>query len=380
MNRTPPNPDDLKPRLARAADEYGLLKRNAEASVVRWIWATDAVRSLNPGFDAKIKGWPEGKELASPPTRRAGNFEYGVDADGRTVVCRFYSELEGHFAEEFYVPRGDCVEVWSYGPDPQYKAPRGVSLYHYASGRVVDYVELNRDGRTQAEVYDYIGDRLDTLHRVRRNPNVESTYHHEYDPDGTLARVTVETGTGKRGVVYKRPTRTVAALTRVVAARLTELIPKRVAGLSVPGPAFCLALAYDPGSYLSMLPPKLAVGLEAERVRWRAGGGEKESLWDAQGFGTFDDDRLEFDDAVLLAATGELSEQLRSRDDLDKAHRLLVNVARDLNKVDFGKLIMVMPDFVVYPVDLHLEHLKEDLKAALPSAKLKALRARGEAP
>ncbi len=348
--------------------------------MVRWIWASGAIRPLGPGFDARIQGWPEGRELASPPARRAGNFEYGIDAEGRTMVRRLYTNTDAHFAEDFYVYQEPIVEVWSYGPHPQYKTPTGVAAYSREGGRTVDYVELSRDGRARSEVYEYDGDRLITLRRVGKKPSFESIYHHEYDPDGTLARVTMETGSGTRGVVYTRPARTVAALSKFVRASLTDLVPKRVAALSDVGPAFCLALVYDPGSYLSMLPPKLAVGLETERARWRASGGPKEALWDAQGFQTFDDDRLEFDDAALLAATAELSEQLRARDDLEKAHQLLVALARDLNKVNFGVLIEVTNDFVVYPVDLQLEHLAGDLRAALSTAKLKALQARGEAP
>jgi hypothetical protein len=366
-------------RLARAASEYLPLKEKAESNVVRWIWATDSVCSLKPGFDAKINGFSEGKKLAAEPARRAYHFQYGFDVAGRLVVARLYGDIDGHFTEDFFVHSDDSVEQWSYGPHPQYKDPRGVSRYGHDGGRVVEYVNLNTDGRTMAEVYEYDGERLATLVRIGGNPAFENTFHHEYAADGTLSTITMETETGARSIVYKRPRRTPSALIKADRARLVEQIPKCVAALTPIEPAFCLALVYEPSSSLSMLPPKLAVGLETERERWRKRSGSKESLWDAQGFATFDDDRLEFDDPALRADTRELSEHLRSPEGFEKAHKLPVSVARDLNKLNFGTLIKVTPDFIVYPIDLHTEHLARDMAAAVPPSSLKRLIVRGEA-
>ncbi len=369
--------ENLKLRLARAASQYLMLKEQAESGVVRWVWATDSVCSLRPGFDAKIHGFSEGKKLATQPARRAYHFQYGFDAAGRLVVQRLHGDMDGHFTEDFFVHSDDCVEQWSYGPRPQYKIPRGVSRYSYDGGRVVAYEELNTDGRTVVETYAYDGDRLATLARVGENPTFQNTFRHEYDAEGILSTITMETMTGTRSIVHKRPTRTPAVLIKAVRAHLLKLIPKCVAALSPAEPAFCLALVYEPSSSRSMLPPKLAVGLETERERWRAGGEPKESLWDAQGFATFDG-RLALDDAALLADTREFSD-LPSPDRVEKARKLLVNVARDLNKLNFGALIKVTPDFIVYPVDLHTEYLAQDMRAAVPPSSLKRLIARGEA-
>lgn len=370
--------ESLRARLARAAAEYQALKQKAESSVVRWTWATDSVYSLKPGFDARIHGFSEGRKLEREPAKRAYHFQYGFDAAGRLVVARLHGQWDGHFTEDFFIHHDDGVEEWSYGPHPRFKNPRGVGRFTSLDGRVVGYENLNADGRSVAEAYEYDGDRLTTLVRIGVNPAFQNTFRHEYDPDGALSTITMQTETGAQSIVYRRPTRTPAVLIKAVRARQLALIPKRVAALSPAAPAFCLALVYEPSSSHSMLPPKLAVGLETERERWRASGGSKESLWDAQGFATFDDRRLEFDDAALLADTRELATHLRSPEGFEKAHMLLVNVARDLNKLDFGALIKVTPDFVVYPVDLHTEHLARDMAAAVPPRRLKRLKARGE--
>ena len=75
---------------------------------------------------------------------------------------------------------------------------------------------------------------------------------------------------------------------------------------------------------------------------------------------------------IRLADAGEIANYLRSAEGMEKAHKLLVDVAKQLNKVDWSAMVKVTPDFVVYPVDLHMEHLDRDMAAAVPAAKLKA--------
>jgi hypothetical protein len=378
MVRSLPSLDELASRLVRGAAEYQALKQQTESQVARWVWATGPIHSLNPGFDAKTHGREEGKELAAEPVQRARHFHYGFDAAGRPVVVRYYSDTDGHFTEQFFTYHDGYAERWSFGPHPQYKDLDAVAHYVFDGPRVVGYISLHAQGESFVETYEYDGDRLRTLRRTGSNPAIGGTYHHDYDAAGRISTITMEANNGKRGVVYQRPTRSLPVLLKEVKARLLDLIPKRVAALSSPGPAFGLALVYDPGSALSMLPPKLAVGLESERESWRTSGAAREALWDAQGFSTFDHDRLEFDDPALLADTGEMANHLRSAEGMDKAHKLLVDVAKELNKTDWSAVAKVTPDFVVYPVDLHLEHLDRDMASAVPAAKLKALKARKE--
>jgi hypothetical protein len=373
-----PSPELLKPFLDRAREKYPKLKQAAEQRVSRWVWATGSTRSLLPGYDDKIHGTPSGRELGAEPVRREGHFQYGLDSEGRLAVTRFHSGPEVRFTESFFVWEGSRVLEWSFGPDPQYKDPAAVSQYDFEGGVVVAYCTLNADGRTQAEAYECEGGRLVTLRRVGTHPDFAKTYHHTYDGSGDLVSITVLHDAGAHGVVYTRPTRTLPALLKSVGRTLLTTIPQRVASLAPSEPAFCLALIYEPTSVRSILPPKLALGLESDRTAWRASGAPVDELWDAQRFATFDDDRLEFDDPDLLSACGELAELLRTAHGVDRAHKVLVDLARHLNKVDFGALVRITPEFVVYPVDLHLEHLAADMAAAAPAAKRRKLKGRGE--
>src|SRR5260370_39731279 len=72
--------ENLKLRLARAASQYLMLKEQAESGVVRWVWATDSVCSLRPGFDAKIHGFSEGNNISTHPAPRSQHLQHGLDA------------------------------------------------------------------------------------------------------------------------------------------------------------------------------------------------------------------------------------------------------------------------------------------------------------
>lgn len=374
-----PSVEELAARQARGAAEYPVLKQQAESRVKRWVWATGPLHPLSPAFDAKTHGFPEAKELAAEPTSRANHFEIGLDTAGRQVVVRGHGNVPGRFTEQFYDYKDGHAEVWSFGADPQYHVPSAVADYLFEGPRVVGYISRHSQGESVVETYEYEGDRLKTLRRTGSNRAIGGNYFHDYDAAGRIMTITMEsTNTGKRGVVYQRPTRSLAALLKEVKARLLELIPERVAALPLSEPAFGLALVYDPGSALSMLPPKLALGLESERASWRKSGGAREALWDAQGFSTFDSDQLEFEDPALLADAKEMVSHLASAEGMEKAHKLLVEVAKELNKLDWSTLTKVTPDFVVYPVDLHMEHLDRDMTAAVPAAKLKKLKASKE--
>lgn len=375
MLSTLPTSEELKPQIARGASEYLALKHTAESQVVRWVWATGATHCLTPGFDAQILGWPEGKDLVCEPPQRARHFEHGFGSDGHLVVTRAYSDKEGHFTEQFHVYHDGWAERWSFGSHPQYKDLNAVAHYVFDGSRVVGYSSLHAQGESVTEIYEYRGEQLSALRRTGSNAGGALRYFFDYDAAGRINTIRMENDRGAAGAVYQRPARSLAVLLKEASALLLDAIPRCVAAMPITEPAFGLALVYEPGSALSMLPPKLALGLASEREAWRKCGAAREALWDAQGFSTFDDARLEFGSAKLLACMAELAPHLASAAGMDKAHKLLVGVARQLNKLDWNAIAKVTPNFVVYPVDLHMEHLDRDFAAAVSAATLKKLKA-----
>lgn len=369
-----PSVDELRARLARGAAAHAALEARIAARVVRWVWATGPLRALSPAFDHELHGWPRGEELAAAPSPRTNQHQVGLDTDGRQVIVRVHQDDDGHFTRQVFDHRDGVVETWAFGSEAAPATPSAVGTYLLDGPRVVGYASLHAQGESFVETYEYEGGALKVLRRTGSNPAIGGIYVHDYDPAGRIATITMEsTSTGRRGVVYQRPTRSLAALLKAIKARLPALIQARVAACPLAGPAFALALVYDPGSTQSMLPPKLALGLESERTAWRASGAAREALWDAQGFATFDADALELDDAALLADTLELAPLLTTEAAMVKAHKVLVDVARALNALDWKTITRVTPDFVVYPVDLHLEHLDRDMAAAVPAARRKRL-------
>lgn len=60
------------------------------------------------------------------------------------------------------------------------------------------------------------------------------------------------------------------------------------------------------------------------------------------------------------------------------AIKVLRNVAKALNKLNWSEIINVTPDFLVAPIDDHGEtEFAEDIKAVIPAAKFRALREKG---
>ncbi|MGH7295140.1 MAG: hypothetical protein ACRELB_09415, partial [Polyangiaceae bacterium] len=304
-----------------------------------------------------------------------------LDVRKRPVVSRSYNEL-GHCAETFLVYGSEArVDEWSYGGPPQFRAARAVASYGFEDGHLTSFTQLRPDGST-AEALEWRDGRLAALHRRSKNPDFELTYRLESDDAGELGSVAMERPGGIRGIVYTAPKKSEAALAKSVRARLVDSIPGRVRDLRVAETACCLALVYDPASLLSMLPPKLALGLESERKARLAGKGASqgpslESLWDAQGFATFDDPRLDLADAGLLSECRQLAERYRSEGGERKAHELLIEVCRALNRLRWSDHTPVTADFVVYPVDLETAHLREDITRAVPAKLVAKLRRAG---
>ncbi len=323
-----------------------------------------------------------GKLLPKAPANPANYTQLGLDDRDRLVVSRAYNDL-GNVAETFLEYRSESlVEEWSYGSNPHVKEPTGVARYDYKDGHLAAYTQLRPAGAT-AETHEWQGGRLRCLQRRSENPDIELSYELTYDDAGELQSVAMERPGDGRRIVYTAPKKSAAALTKSVRTRLLSSIPNVVRDLRPSEPAFCLALVYDPASLLSMLPPTLAVGLESERELWRESSAKGkdpaliESLWDAQGFRSFDDPLLDLNDKALLDESRQLAEHYRARGGEQKAHDLLIDVCKSLNKLPWRDYIAVTSDFIVYPVDLETVYLREDIRLAVPSRLVKSLERAG---
>jgi hypothetical protein len=184
---------------------------------------------------------------------------------------------------------------------------------------------------------------------------------------GSLTAIVDATGR----VRFRRFLPKLAELLKTMQESLLAQIPKVVAAFTVDEPVFCLALAYDAESEYE-LPPTLVLGLESDLRAWEAAGRKRElrSLWDPQQMRTFDHDRLECCGDARLR---QVAAHFRKSGNYAPARKLLVEVSKALDKLQWEKITRATKHFVVYPVDLEGAHLKANIRAAVPAKALKAL-------
>jgi hypothetical protein len=88
--------------------------------------------------------------------------------------------------------------------------------------------------------------------------------------------------------------------------------------------------------------------------------------------------RLRYGDETLENSCRLHCQLMAVKNDCSSAKRALHNAAKALNELDWPKLLDVTPDFIVAAVDNTLEFdFATDIKAVVPAAKFKALKANG---
>ena len=167
-------------------------------------------------------------------------------------------------------------------------------------------------------------------------------------------------------VVYRRRTKGSSG-TRLV-TRLVDAIEQMVSQCVVDDRVWCLALQYEPES---PLPPDVVLGVQRERRQW---GGEVDLLnpaeWNADG----PPRRLKLEDPGLLDMCAAVWDALASRDEAPaRAAKLLNSTAKRLNQSSLSDYLDVTEDFFVYAVDLELEDLDANLRAAVGIARYREL-------
>jgi hypothetical protein len=371
--RKVPDPAEVKHLKEKPAKPYAALKREAEAKVVRWEWATDEMCSPQPWY-FEIHGFSKGKRLATAPRKKEGLVEYGFDAADRLAVIRQYTEFKGYVQESFFIGDDDQVIEYRFDDSPAMKEkPVAVTRYRHENGRLVDCAGVAAQG-SRALAYDYEGPRLVSIREVTRPPIYKASYRLRYSPSGSLEAIS--DGAGR--VVYKRLLPKLPDLLKQTHDALVHEVPAVVVRFKADEPAYCLALVYDGESTDGLLPPTVALGLESDLRDAQSSQGKKarRSPWDAQQFRAFDRPELVLPDR-LLAPAADIAQHLARSGSIEPARKVLIEVSRALNRLDWAKIIPVTRNFVVYPVDLEVGHLKANMKAAVPPKTLKALQAEG---
>jgi hypothetical protein len=141
-------------------------------------------------------------------------------------------------------------------------------------------------------------------------------------------------------------------------------------------PAYCLAIVYD--SAADELPPRLAVGLESERIVRiaRKGKGAKDVIWEAGKFGRYKPGKIGLVAPDLDYDSQKLHQMILMKEALWIPRRLLNEIALELNGRSWRGLMPVTDDFIVYAFDSDGDDFDKNIKEGVPEAKRKLLRSR----
>lgn len=288
--------------LAKGAQRrYAKLKKEAEARVVRWEWASFAARSYKPAH-LEISKTAKGKPLdAEPVPPVGGSHGYGLDAEDRVVVELQQTSFPGRYYETFFVHEPDGIASFHFS----YEEPKrwinaewlevgdaGVTEQHavYARGNAIS-TSYERDERG----------RVVRARRSGDNPPygaLDDWRELEYDGDGQLVRVYWCQPDGQRSLDFERaseatslPTRWQELLRELSAAVLQTLRDRPPPGRA-DDPLYTLAFFHTGAAYQHRLPPDVAGGrLSAcERLQRELGEEAPEAIWNPAEW--IDDDGL----------------------------------------------------------------------------------------
>jgi hypothetical protein len=375
----------LKDAFARARVAYKKLKKSCEARVVRWEWATFAIHEAEPYYHERHKV-ARGRMLKAKPSRaKAGMHQYGFDLDGHVVVVRQYTEFKGAFYEEFFT-RADGVVAGTLFDYFRDKRVINVTRQIFDGDGKITRFETVATGGEWTETYEYDGDRLTLIRRSGVGYSPKASYRFddelEYDEIGRLSvirRVNLGPKAPRPYVLYRRPQKgqSLNELAEVIREKLVPRMPEALRAMRLKGAVYCVILLYTKEDAI-VLPPTLAIGLEAERRRWvkELGRGAKEMVWNYPEY-RHTDLAPAWGDAELMAACELFNQQVAVGGNSNRARKVLNDVARELASADWSRAFDVTDDFIVFALDYEYEDFRANLKASVGPERLEILKERG---
>jgi hypothetical protein len=362
-----PTNDELNHRRTNPPGTRDELRKQLEARVTRWEWATGSKYRFEPFYkELDLNRW--GKTLKEAPSDPVDHHQFGFDAEERLLIEREFHKYNGvletflvrteRFLQRFYYASGDAEvathyceiardgDRFVYFAAPGQDAIRYFREYEYEGGKLARLVEWKDDGKQDVVKFQWNGNRLEQLAR-----------HYAH---------------GHVSVLWTAKPPSLSRATRAMSKHLPGLIQTVVADANIVEPAFCLLLAYSKGSELEMSLPKVVIGLERERARMLADGDTAEDIFNPAGLELFDDDALDLEHDDVLAASEEMARAMKDDADFDKVRKLYVKLAKALNKVDWTPHLTPTDDFVVLAVDDEVAELFVNAKGGLSAKQRKA--------
>ncbi|MEY9932445.1 hypothetical protein ABH926_007096 [Catenulispora sp. GP43] len=351
----------LDERFARLAAEYDVHRTAAHAAVVRWEWYDDEAFDLRPLHYQRDLSHP-GHRLAERPDLAQDHFQIGFDADDRLVAMLEYSGFLGGklYYETFRTYLVDTVEEAHFHADGR---PIYLHEFGFEAGRMRS-VAMVATGGGGCETYDYTDDqvtRIVTHHGDRQSGALLPLRFYTaidavYDDEG-LVRLEISERLGSPQVKYERPPVgfTVEDAWATVQQELLTQIPRSVRDLAIDTPAYCIALMYDERADPTDF--TIHVGLDEDRRVHLADKPDSDVIWSPAD--------MAHETSVDLGAVSDVARLLAQELTLtcsDMGRGLLCAMASLLSAADWITVLPITKDFVVYAVDVEMEHLDDNLR------------------
>ncbi len=362
-------PVPLETLFDESQQQYEPIRTRTRAQVASWVWATGPLPPVLPLWFERTRLKP-GKVMDGEPSACKNVYAYGFSADHALLVKEQYTGIEGQCYEEFYVYTADSCEGWrfsNFASKELVNVTRRTDSAENAT-RFETYTAISRS----EEFYTRIGGRVTEI-RVRQQEHgkdwIETVFTATYDTYGELQALAKRYANGKTEDVVRKPAATYSEkdLRRLILTRLPKTVIDLIAGAKIGDAAYCVVLAYGPDDVGPILPPILGVGLEKERVAFRASHGErvKDLLWNPAEFNNYDTPALALTEPELIRACDDYRAMLAQRSASQDARKLLCEVAAQLAAMDWTGRLNVTADFAVFAVDFEGTDLKKNLTASV---------------
>lgn len=353
---------------------YAAARRECEARVVRWEWASFARHSLEPGY-FEIGRYRRGDLLDEEPGAMHRAWGHGFDADGLLAVERRHVEFPGQYYETFYAlrPGGIARKHFSYSKD---KPLINSAFFELDGSRVTRLDTVYAGGRQMSQLYTYDAEgRLVRDERTGPTDDASIKYDVEWIGDA-ISLVRFRTAAGRTGIQYERIDRDGLAQRRgEIVSTVTRAILAAVAAEVADAPVYAIALWSCDAEYQHRFPPNVAFATETQRGRFIAAHGEKarEYLWSPPEWGR--DTMLDLEPAFLR--TCELANAAVWQHDLHgEADVVVAAIAAAVGASAYP--FAVTEDVVVFAVQVdRREPPDQQLARQLPAEHLTAFKQRG---
>lgn len=387
--------DEVLALFERYADpEAGrCLRENVLAQVVSWRWASGAMVQDEPfeyELNYRFLKAPRGRWLREDKAREQDHVRCGFDAAGRIVMASAY----GSFQDIWLHGAGRITKlVFSLDQDAgSWKVHAAKLSLLDADGRLLAQYSRFRSAwqmLASAEFFRWDHGRVVGKQGVETDDGgapCHYRYDYEVDGDGGLERISFcRTDAGglaleKARTRYRRPVQgeRIPELAAAITERLLSRIPELVRQAALDEPLYALLLCYTEEDFDAAWPPFLVWG----RQSWRAEVTETPGyyLWAPDEIRAVGDahERWLDDDETLTSLCLRHKALMADRGSQASGRKVLLEVARQLNLLDWSGITPVTDDFVVVLADNSGEvDPRPKMKAYLPPGRLALLRERG---